>query len=77
MTPALFVEFGLKTFRHPRCCIIVAGVVPWARSSGATASTGALAFPGSIRVSFTNQPQSSQSEHFMPAYFIYRTATLA
>jgi hypothetical protein len=54
MTPALLVVFGLKTFRHPWRSIFIAGVAPWARSASTAASAGVLAFPGSIRVSFTN-----------------------
>jgi hypothetical protein len=53
MTPALFVEFGFKAFRHPRCCIFVARVAPWTRSSGAATGAGVLAFPWSIRMGFT------------------------
>jgi hypothetical protein len=54
MTPALFVEFGLKPFRHPRRRIFVARVAPWARSAGTTTRAGVIAFPWSIRVNFTN-----------------------
>src|ERR1700730_734718 len=52
MTPALFVECGSKALRHSR--IVVARVATWAGSAGCSAGAGAFAFPGSIRVSFTN-----------------------
>ena len=52
MAPALFVEFGLKALRHSR--VVVAWVAARAGRSGAAAGAGVLAFPGSIRVGFTN-----------------------
>ena len=53
MTPALFVEFGLKPFRHLRI-IVIAHVAVGAWHAGATADAGVLTFPWSIRVGFTN-----------------------
>src|ERR1700676_2618609 len=52
MTPALLVECGFKALRHPR--IVVARIATWAGSAGGSAGACVFAFPGSIRVSFTN-----------------------
>jgi hypothetical protein len=54
MSPTLFVEFGLKPFRHLRVSAIINRVAARARRSGAATGAGVLAFPGSIRVGFTN-----------------------
>ena len=46
MTPALFVEFGLKALRHP--WIVVARVATWTGSPGGAAGAGVLAFPREV-----------------------------
>jgi hypothetical protein len=45
--------------RRRAIATIVDGI---SKEKGATASAGVLVFPGSIRVGFTNPPQSSQSK---------------
>jgi hypothetical protein len=53
MRPALFVEFGFKTFRQARV-VIVAHIANSARHAGPAAWAGALAFPRLIRMVFAN-----------------------
>jgi hypothetical protein len=53
MTPTLFVEFGLKPFRHLRI-IVIAQIAIAARHSGTAAWAGVLAFPRLIGMIFAN-----------------------
>ena len=63
MTPAIFVKFGLKPFRHLRI-IVIARVAPRA---GRSDTPQALACSPSHGLSgwASQTPQSSQSEHFI------------
>jgi hypothetical protein len=53
MTPAIFVKFGLKPFRHLRI-IVIARVAPRAGRSGTAAGAGVLAFPRLIGMVFAD-----------------------
>ena len=62
MTPALFVELGLKLFRHLRVSAIVDRIALRTRGSRRAAGAGVLAFPRAIRMAFTD-PAAVLAEH--------------
>jgi hypothetical protein len=48
MPPAVFIDLGLETLRHPRRCVFAFGRVTFGAGSagaGAAADAGLLAFP--------------------------------